>query len=342
MPHSSGGGFHGGGFHGGGFSGHHYGRGGAHSGITISRHHFPGATAWLYYTSRGVPHIVYSTSDITTMPKGAGVFSFFLLGIFAIAPLFMMVATGAKHPEQITLPYNNTIVIEDKANVFTPSDEARLMEVLNDFKNASHVVPAIYTVNNGHLTDDKPTWFFGEDYYASYDLEDYAYSSYFKTCSDERHWVIAYATDSGSPKKNWGFEGVQGDDTDVILFGSITGKFNETLYHSLKGEDSVADSFIKAFNTINPLLLKDSFYIDPEMVAFTVVWELFVGAMLAITIVGQVNAKNYSKAQKIENPESIVMKQCKHCGASYYKGTVERCPKCGRSVVMDDEFDEKF
>ena len=218
MPHSSGGGFHGGGFHGGGFSGHHYGRGGAHSGITISRHHFPGATAWLYYTSRGVPHIVYSTSDITTMPKGAGVFSFFLLGIFAIAPLFMMVATGAKHPEQITLPYNNTIVIEDKANVFTPSDEARLMEVLNDFKNVSHVVPAIYTVNNGHLTDDKPTWFFGEDYYASYDLEDYAYSSYFKTCSDERHWVIAYATDSGSPKKNWGFEGVQGDDTDVILF----------------------------------------------------------------------------------------------------------------------------
>ncbi|MBR6056236.1 MAG: hypothetical protein IKP56_03440, partial [Bacilli bacterium] len=157
MPHSSVGGFHGGGFHGGGFSGHHYGRGGAHSGITISRHHFPGATAWLYYTSRGVPHIVYSTSDITTMPKGAGVFSFFLLGIFALAPLVMMFATGAKHPEQVILPYNNTIVIEDKANVFTPSDEARLVEVLNDFKSVSHVVPAIYTVNNNSFTVDAYT-----------------------------------------------------------------------------------------------------------------------------------------------------------------------------------------
>ena len=52
------------------------------------------------------------------MPKGAGVFSYFLLGVFALAPLVMMFATGAKHPEQITLPYDNTIVIEISNQVY--------------------------------------------------------------------------------------------------------------------------------------------------------------------------------------------------------------------------------
>ena len=343
MPHSSGGGFHGGGFHGGGFSGHHYGRGGVHNGIMVSRHRFPGSTAWLYYTRRGVPHLVYSTSDIRTMPNGGGVFSSVLLGIFAIVPLIILFATGVKHPKPIVAPYNQTIVIDDKADVFTDEDEARLMEVLTVFKKNSHVVPAICTVNKGNYFDNVIGGMIASGIFGKYDLEDYAFSKYYDISGhDEKHWIIAYETDSGFTKRNWAFEGVQGDETDEILFGNITGKFNESLYNALSGDKSVTDSFIMAFDTINPLLLKDSFYVDPEMVAFTVIWELFVGAMLAITIVGQVNAKNYAKAQKIENPESIVMKKCKHCGASYYKGTVERCPKCGRSVVMDDDLYGKF
>ena len=341
MPHSSGGGFHGGGFHGGGFSGHHYGRGSAHNGIRISRTHFPGATAWLYYTSRGIPHIVYSATDITTMPKGGGVFGYVLLGIFALAPLGIMFLAGAKNPEPVSLSYNHSIVIDDQAGVILPSEMKELMEVLSVFQNTSKVTPAICTVTYDYLADINS---FGAGLFGSnYTIEDYAFSKYYDIAgSDEKHWVIAYACDYGTNKGHCSFEGVQGDETDQILFGNVTNKFNETLYNALEGDSGVADAFIKAFNTINPTLLDKSFYIDPEMVAFTVVWEIFVGAMITMTVIGQINSKNYAKAQKIENPDSIVMKQCKHCGASYYKGTVDRCPKCGRSVVMDDEFDSKF
>lgn len=340
MPHSSGGGFHGGGFHGGGgFSGHHYGRG-TSSAPLVSRTHFAGSTAWLYYTARGVPHIVYSATDITKMPKGGGVFAYVLLGIFAVMPLAFIALAGQQHPARVGMNYDTTAIIKDKANVFSASETLELQSVFNEFRSVSGVTPSIVTINNGDW-EPGSLW---HDFFPGekYTLEDYAYSTYVNNFSDESHWLIVYACDRGTKKGNWAFEGMQGDNTDCILFENVTNAFNGKLYACLSGEKTVGESFIEAYNYIIPDLTKDSFYIDGGLVSFTIVWEIFVFAMLAITIKGQINLKNYATAQKIENPDSIVMKQCKHCGTTYYKGTVQRCPKCGRSVVMDDEFDEKF
>ncbi len=340
MPHSSGGGFHGGGFHGGGFSGHHYGRGGSHNGPIISRHYFAGSTAWLYYTSRGVPHIVYSTADIANLPKGANAFAYIILGIFAIAPLGMIVASGINHPAPLQSLDITGSTITDNAGVLTPSEQGELMSVFAEFRKVSGVVPAVYTVNNGKW--GAPMFWheiFPND---KYTLEDYAYSTYIGSFKDENHWLIVYACDKGTTKGNWAFEGMQGNNTDTILFGNVTDRFNHHLGYCLDSDKSVGESLIDSFNLILPDLLKTSFYIDPEMLTFTIIWELMVGFMITATIVSQIKMSDYANARKIENPTSIVMTKCKHCGASYYKGTVERCPKCSRSVVMDDELDGKF
>ena len=338
MPHSSGG-FHGGGFHGGGgWSGHHYGRSHANNGMMVSRFRFPGSTAWLYYTSRGVPHIVYSTTDITKMPKG-GALGYVLLGIFAVLPLAFLVLTGIKHPQPISLNYNTTAIIDDGADVISDSEEVELMSIFDEFRKVSGVTPSIKTVCNDDWRDPFYDSFFS---FHEYTLEDYAYSSYLNAFSDESHWLLVYACDRGTSKGDKALEGMQGDNTDTILFGNVTERFNHELYNALEGDSTVGESFVLAFNAIIPELLDVSFYADPEMVTFTVVWELIIGLMVAVTIANQINAKHYATAQKIENPESIVMTKCKHCGASYYKGTVTRCPKCGRSVVMDDELNEKF
>ena len=340
MPHSSGGGFHGGGFHGGGgFSGHHYGRGTSNVPL-VSRFHYPGATAWLYYTSRGVPHIVYSSQDITKTPKSGGPFAYVLLGIFAVLPIAFIALAGQQHPARVGMNYDTTAIIKDNAGVLSASETFELQSIFNEFRSASGVTPSIVTVNNGNWEPG----FLWHDFFPNekYTLEDYAYSTYVNNFNDESHWLIVYACDKGTKKGNWAFEGMQGDNTDGVLFENVTGAFNHKLYDCLSGEKTVGESFIEAYNYIIPNLMKDSFYVDGGLIAFTVIWELFVAAMIGITIKSQINSKDYAKAQKIENPDSIVMKQCKHCGASYYKGTVDRCPKCGRSVLMDDEFDEKF
>ena len=338
MPHSSGGGFHGGGFHGGGgFSGHHYGRG-ARSSPIISRFHYPGAHAWLYYTTRGVPHIVYSSQNITKTPQSAGPITYVILGIFAIMPIAFIALTANQHPQRVVENYSTTVVLDDGAGVFSPSEQFQLLSVFEEFRKASGVTPSIVTVNNGEWNRD--FWEILSD--KPYSLEDEAYTQYVDHFSDESHWLIVYSCDKGTTKGNWAFEGMQGDNTDGILFENVTNAFNEKLYNCLSGEMTVGESFIEAYNYIIPNLMKDSFYIDGGLIAFTIVWEIFVVSMAAITIKSQINSKDYAKAQKIENPDSIVMKQCKHCGASYYKGTVDRCPKCGRSVLMDDEFDGKF
>lgn len=338
MPHSSGGGFHGGGFHGGGFSGHHYGRGGARSGLMVSRTRFPGSTAWLYYTSRGVPHLVYSSVDITKMPK-ANAFTYVLLGIFVIAPIAIMLATGIKSPKKIDAAYGAVPTINDTTNILRESEEVELLSIFDEFQRVSGITPSIKTITNGEWNEMN---FWASLIYpdAKYTLEDYAYKDYVASFKDEKHWLIVYASDEGTKKGHFAFENMQGYETDSILFPNVTERFGVNLYNALEEEGkSVGDSFIYAFNDILPDLLKTSFYIDPEMVAFTVVWEIIVGIIVATTIAGHINSKNYATAQKVENPESIVMKKCKHCGATYYKGTVQRCPKCGRSVVMDDELE---
>lgn len=338
MPHSSGGGSHGGGFHGGGFSGHHYGRGGGSNHPLISRTPIPGSSAWLYYTRAGVPHIVYSTVNITKFPKGAGVVPYIVLAIFALAPIGIMLATAPKHPTPLRAHplslYDDGAKIIDNAGVLSPSEEEELMSVFSEFQKTSGVTPSVYTVNNERWASDN--WLYSQT------LEDYAFDKYVELFGDENHWLIVYSCDEGTDKGHWAFEGMQGNNTDSILFGNVTDRFNHNLGSCLDSDKSVGKSLIDSFNLIIPDLLNDTFYIEPEMLVFTIVWELFVAFAITSVIVSQVKAKQYATAQKIENPESIVMKKCKHCGASYYQGTVQRCPKCGRSVVMDDELDGKF
>ena len=173
-------------------------------------------------------------------------------------------------------------------------------------------------------TDNKST-----DDYESF--EDYAYEQYVNTFKDEKHWLIVYFSRTGTLKENWGFEGMQGNDTDSILYEKVTNLFNETLYKSLKDEETtVSNAFIKAFDTITPDIMTPTFYMDTSGI---IVCSLLGGFIVLFTVVQIINSnhrKNIAKAVQVDG--TLELKTCAHCGNSYYANSVTKCPKCGHDV----------
>ena len=333
MPHSSGGGFHGGGFHGGGgFSGHHYGRGTSNVPL-VSRFHYPGATAWLYYTSRGVPHIVYSSQDITKTPKSGGPFAYVLLGIFAVLPIAFIALAGQQHPARVGMNYDMTAIIKDNAGVLSASETFELQSVFNEFRSASGVTPSIVTVNNG----DWEPGFLWHDFFPNekYTLEDYAYSTYVNTFNDESHWLIVYACDKGTKKGNWAFEGMQGDNTDKLLTDKRADAFTESLHTRLLQRDkySVDTAIAVTLDQYRPELMKVTlnsklFYICLFMF---VMFSLIAFYMFAVAYKPSKVPEIYKNAKLCELT-AVYQEPCNYCGGIYIIGMHTTCPHCGAAL----------
>lgn len=319
MPHSSGGGSFGGGFHGGGGSFHSSGS--TNNGPRYSHHHFPGAFPYVYY-SHGLAHVIYTDQDPATQKKAGG-WVFVVLGIFFLLPIGILLLDSNKQPEKLPLASEHTISIVDNTNVISDAEEATLMPILKEFQDKSGITPYILTIDNN----------------ATSDLEDYAYNYYVRNWYDESHWLIVYSSDAGTQKQNFKFEGMQGDDTDAILYSRVTDTFNDTLYKNLMSDTyTVGAAFEAAYNSILPTLMDEGFYVDPGMIGFCVVWDVIVGLMIIGFIENNKKIGQMKDAVKVENADSLKEKKCPSCGAPYYEGTILCCHKCGQPLD-DDNFD---
>lgn len=320
MPHSSGGGSFGGGFHSGGSFG-----GGSHgSGSNAPRYSsrpFLGGIPYVFYY-HGAPHIIYTDHEPGKATK-AGPFVFIFLTIFLLLPIGVFFVDSYHNPTKLPLAANSTISIIDENDVFDAEEETNLMSVLTGFQDKSGITPYIITLSDKGIRS----------------LEDYAFSYYLQSFSDESHWLIAYYSEPGTMKDKYLFEGIQGDDTDGILYDEVLYKFNSTLSYELNDPSLTAgDAFIDAFNAILPTLMDKTFIVDPGLVVFFVFWDAIVIAAMVGTALSNKKIDQMKKAVKVENPKTLKMKNCPSCGASYYEGTISCCHKCGRPL-MDDEFE---
>ena len=331
MPHSSGGGSSGGGFHSGGSS-HHGGSSGNAS--RISTRPFVGATSYIYYTRSFQPRVIYSSTSPDQLRKSSPA-AYVFLGIFALVPVGVMLFTGIHNPAKLPTNYASTIEVIDHVDALSDEEEAALESTFNEFYTVSGISPYLLCIDN-------ETW---SSSFSS--LEDYAYREYLKLFSDESHWLIVYAGKSGSPRENWHFEGMQGNDTDGILTTKVTDAFNSALYDDLRGNAyTVGGAVDHAFRSILPTLMDKSFYVEPAMIVFSCAWFGMVAFFLAAMIVNDVQRKALKGAVKATNVNPASIKTCIRCGTQYYPGSITKCPKCGTSLAddrfIDPDSDDRF
>lgn len=312
MPHSSGGGSFSGGVH----SSSHSSSSSSSSRRYSSRP-FPGALCYVFYDRSYRPHLLY-TNEAPETPKKMSWIVYIFLIIMTILPFGVLFFTSYHNPKKLNTNYDTSIVIRDNNEVLSDEEETLLNNKFNEFFDATGITPALVTIDyNEH------------PYYAS--LEEYAYDCYVDNFKDEKHWLIVYSSSVGTKKDNWAFEGMQGNDTDSILYESITSKFNNALYNALsESETSLSDALIRSFDEIIPHILDKTFIIEWPILIFTIVWLGFVILFLISQIITALRQKQMKNATPLKG--SPILKECPYCGTKYYAETIERCPKCGAII----------
>ena len=312
MPHSSGGGSAGGGFH----SGSHSSGSSTSSTRRYSSRPFPGAICYVFYDRRYRPHLIYADDKPETKRKFFWL-PYIFIGLLLILPIFFFVFTSYHHPSKLKTNYDTTIVIDDYNNVLNEEDKNILNITFTSFLDKTGITPAFISI------DKEST--------SSYDLEEYAYDSYVSRFKDEKHWLIVYSSNLNTVKDNWAFEGMQGNDTDTILYTRVTDKFNETLYNALSQEStSVGESLKLAFDEITPSILDQTFYVEIPTTIISLAWTGAMVFLLISQIIGDKNHHNMQKAIPLKGEPFL--KVCPYCNNHYYAETVENCPKCGKAV----------
>ena len=313
MPHSSGGGSHGGGFH--------SGSSGSGSSSRSSSRYFEGSHRYVYYYHNR-PYYYYSDAkppETKTSLKMMAIVCAVIAAIISVAILLM----GYRHPKKLKTDYEAVPYVEDRIDVMTDAEEAKLTETLEDFLKLTGIAPVI-------VTEDNASW---QGYYT--DLEQYAYDLYVNSFPDEKHWLVVYtqpaAADDGFV--DWYWQGMQGDDTDGILDTDHTDAFGRVLQRSLTDNThySIYEAFDKAFSDMIPSIMEAG--LESGTIA-TMILADFV--MLIITIIGLISTvRDNRKVGAIRcqtDKEQPMEDTCEYCGGVYVHGIHLSCPHCGAPI----------
>lgn len=315
MPHSSGGGSSGGGFHS-GSSGS--------SGPRFSSRPFAGSRCYVYYSGRRhKPHLIYTDGD-PKKAKWANLLSTGLTALFTFIPWVIVAFVGNHNPVKLDANYDTSTLIYDKYDILTAEDETAIKNKFDEFFTVSGITPALICVE-------------ANDWNTALDLEDYAYAQYISRFHDERHWLFVYST-YRSDSTRFSYEGMQGNETDHILYSEVTTAFNRTFQSELdKAPHKLAPAFASAFDTILPDLMEPKFSLEWQMWLFAIVWSAACLALTVRGVVTMVQHQGIDQAVEVKGSEPKLL-NCPHCGASYYANTLKRCPCCGSHFEEETEF----
>lgn len=327
MPHSSGGGSHGGGsFH---SSSSYHSSSSSHTTYVEpfkrSYKPFPNCHTYYYYRPDGI-HYVYTNKNIeqeTSKPlsKTVKIILSFIISIFVIGGL-MFAKSGINYvPNKLKTNENYGVI--DNANII--NKETKIEKLLKDFKDETGISLIFETVNNEN-------W---ENYY--YYLEDYAYESYIKKFDDEKCWLIVYSepVNPDSNFNNWYWEGMQGDDTDLIITNDVADKYSDYFQRQLLKGENVDTAFI---NSIEYLL---TFIMAPRTNggnivggSFFVIFGLII-FFAAYSHERKIKKRGYHDSELYEFKDGQVLKTCPHCGKEFLNTGFKTCPFCQEE--LEDE-----
>ncbi len=319
MPHSSGGGSHGGGSHGGGFSSGGGSHGGGHSAPPVYNTYHPGTHRYVYYR-HGRPMYYYSSRKVEDT-RTSSIFSL-IVSCVLLAIICALIFSSIKAPHKLSMNYDTEILVKDNIDVLSSSDESELQAALYDFQEQTGITPALVTVDNS-------VW---QPYYTS--LENYAYDVYVNTFDDEKHWLFVYSTAQNDSFDDWYWEGIQGDDTDSILYSSLLDSFNNNVqkYLTQRTRYTVGQAFAQGIQEATANAQKT--HIDFDLLPIIFVLTCYVITMLPGAIRG-LSSQEKSKAKRCPDdqaPTSSMEDTCEYCGGVYVHGLHTSCPHCGAPI----------
>ncbi len=317
MPHSSGGGSHGGGSH---HSSSHSSSGGG-SGVKRSRRYFPGSHRYVYY--RDSHPIYYYSNSAPPRKKKKLVPRLILSGVALLAVNAFLFWCDFRNPKKLVLDYPAEARVMDEAGIIPESEERELTNTLREFLDLTGISPVV-------LTGKNEDWM---QYYSS--MENYAYDRYVNLFDDEKHWLIVY-TEPGSASGNfndWNWEGMQGNDTDYILYEEKTADFTDHLHKLLlkRSDYSVAGAIDGAFRYIMPDLMKPGFTMDgmTTLLMGNAIGLFLIGSM----VIGVISNNKLVGAERCATDQGVSPEDtCEYCGGVYVHGIHLSCPHCGAAI----------
>ena len=345
MPHSSGGGSHGGGSHGGGGSSHRssHSSGGGHSGgggaslsnTRVSNHRYRGCATYCYYENNK-PHYIYSSYGAKKPAPAIEIVQRIILWLFIVVLMIgglggALIWVSFKTPKKISPPYKKEIIIDDRADLISSSEEDTLMDTLEVFYDKTGIVPAVVTVNNDY-------WIEGEN---KKDFTKVAYNEYLAMFKDEKHWLIMYS----QPKEpdpdfnDWYWEGMQGDNTDNILTKDKTREFTDDLHKKFlqTKKYTVGGAINSAFEELNGYVMNTQ--INPVPLCFgIIILACCVPLTIYVLDIHPFKKAKLKKAFFVNTPGNSVPleAQCDYCGGTYVIGAHLACPFCYAPITPHD------
>jgi len=287
---------------------------------------FSGCYNRSYYDRRGRYHNCYTDRSSFGTKSGWNVGIIFALAFVTIHMLFMVGGIAASFITFGSKVNGDTdrIVIVDKADVLTTTEEEQTLKLLSKVYKASGMPVTIYT--------DSFQW---KEHYNS--LEVYSEELYYRMGYDEDAMIILFTTNSSSDFYDWEYDMYCGDDT-IRCFSDAS--FNKLLRNFQKGMagQNLYHALDYSWNSVMNELGKTSFNWSglPMVLPLLGFYGLFYFAIL-----GSISKQNAAYKYFKENPEQLSLQPmtlysaCPACGASN-SFQDERCPYCKTLLKVND------
>ena len=270
MPHGhGGGGSHGGGSHHGGGS-RHGGGGSVQASVPrISRTYFRGSRRFMYRGFGGVERFVYCEKEPKPISTGEFIFSI-LFSLFFVGMgvlIIFLVADMVSLPKKLNAPCSGYHIVD---NIGVIDNSSRLEQTLKKFEEQTGICPCIVTS-------------YDEDWQQSCsDIERAAYVEYVGRWKDEKHFLIFYSASKNSPKTNWEWHDMSGDDTDRIITDAHFKTFQKDLNKLLRSGTSVGAALDSSFEKSLDYMMNST--VDSDAVVFIIMAVFWNAVSITVLI----------------------------------------------------------
>ncbi len=321
---------HGGGSRSGGSGGGSRGgsgsRGGG-SGVRTSKTPFNGCYNRSYYDRRGRYHSCYTSSQSFGTTSGWNAGSIFVL-VFVTIHMILMISTFSSnfiHFGKKVTGDKERIYIVDNVDALSDTEEAEVLELLDEVYEKSGMPVTVYTDN-----------FDWRRYYAS--IEVYSEELYYSIGYEEDAMILLFTTDSNEDFYDYEYDFYCGDETTACLSDISFDKLIDNFHKGMSGL-KLYDALDHSFHSIMDELATTS--VNWAAFPIILILLLFYSAFY-IPVLRNIAKHNSAYKYFKEHPEEFsyrpitLYSSCPNCGApnSFQK---EVCPYCNGLLKVEDK-----
>lgn len=246
----------------------------------------------------------------------------FVIYIFMFIILFGSTYTNVVQSSSPIKAYkDNSIVLQDVADVFSPQEEAELEKELRLFGEKTGIVPFLYTAKDMSI-----------DGFTHYDVEQYAMEQYYRFFRDENHYLVVFVDEL-----DWKWWAVQGDNTYPLLDDDEFSVFRKNLQSELYRQQPFAEAFKTAFSGFGDYITEGNTASVGILLFFYALFLIPTVLSSAISMVS--SSRKYKEEYEYYQDHGLpieahkILDKCSSCGANNPEKH-ECCEYCGSNMII--------